>query len=226
MNDIITDISDFNQIIKRNIINVINTIEPFDDLINGKKSNIHLANSIIFLTKKRINTIDELNDFYYTTAITYPFVKEPIMMSRYSDGTFPIWYGSLDQETTIEETKHHMLSELQAIEGIQNLTSIKKRRVIYDIKCHALLIDLSKKRDSHPDLISNDYSFCHSIAKRIQSEGHAGILSPSARCVGTNINVFKQSVLSDPKPVIFLTYEYDHKNTKIDVVINTTSSKH
>lgn len=44
-----------------------------------------------------------------------------------------------------------------------------------------VLVDFTEKSKEHPELVAQDYSFTQQIGKRLSSEGHPGILAPSAR---------------------------------------------
>ncbi len=129
------------------------------------------------------------------------------MTSRFSDGTYPVWYGSLDNITTIYETTHHMIKTEMAIEGIENINMITRERVIYDVYCEGILIDLTRKKKYFPELISENHGATQKIGKRLSLQGYPGILSPSARNLkGVNANVFKQEILSRPRVNCTLTY--------------------
>ena len=80
-----------------------------------------------------------------------------------------------------------------------------------------VLIDLTGKEKRFPELVSNDYSLTHQIAERLQSEGHPGLLTLSARCKGTNLGAFPPSILSDPRHHCYLTYKCEKAKRSISV---------
>jgi len=143
--------------------------------------------------------------FHYSTAILYPFKPENWLRTRYSDGRHAAWYGSIDTETTLWETGYHALKAELAVEGVSPI--VYRERAVYQVRARGLLIDITDKAASHPDLISNDYGFCQSVGQRVHAEGHPGILSPSARHgSGTNLVAFRKSILQDPKLSFYLSY--------------------
>ena len=79
------------------------------------------------------------------------------------------------------------------------------------------MIDLSGKVKEHPEIVSNDYSFCHLIGKKIQNEGHPGILYASARTEGENLAAFNPKVLSTPKNSCYLTYIFSTENKTVRI---------
>ncbi|NLC71839.1 MAG: RES family NAD+ phosphorylase [Desulfuromonadaceae bacterium] len=144
--------------------------------------------------------------FYYSTAIEYPFKTCSFICLRYGDGAYGVWYGSLEQETTIFETAFHALMGL--LGDIHDLSGIvRQERAVYLVRCKALLIDLRGKKESHPALTGDDYSFCQQIGRRLHHEGHPGLLAPSARCDGNNMVIFEPKVLNRPRISHYLSYD-------------------
>ena len=139
------------------------------------------------------------------------------MASRYSDGRFPVWYGSLDSMTTIYETAYHMLRTELNIAGVNEI--IIRERALYKIHCKALLLDLSTKQHHYPQLITDDYTFTQQLGHRIAKEGHPGLLAPSARNKNKGINtvIFNPDVLSHPRLNHYLTYSLDPIKKSIEV---------
>lgn len=206
MKDIFSSIVDFNADVYRNIPALRRSIDFFDDIDDQKEDISNIANIVENLPKSDILPGMIAEDFHYSTSISYPFSTEPFMKTRYSDGTYGVWYGSIEMNTTIAETAYHMINRESQIEG-HNETTIIQERALYKVKCKAVLIDLSKKARHYPDLISNDYSLTQQIGKRLQLEGHPGLLAPSARCYGTNTVIFNQNVLYNPRNNCYLTYK-------------------
>lgn len=200
--------------LKRNIVSLRESEDLFDDLSESKEAR-DIARAFEAEAKKTVppNIIDR--SFHYTTAIEYPFANEPYLQSRYGTGEFPVWYGSLDLDTTIYETAYHMLKEENKVHDNDDI--IYRERAVYDVSCNAILIDLRNKVKDFPDLIANHYSFTQPIAKRIAQEGHPGILVPSARIKGDNAVVFKKSVLSNPNLMCYLCYTLIRNESKVIV---------
>lgn len=202
-------VRDLNQDILRNIVKILPPNQAFSDLIED--------NTDIIVAEKAIHSIhtDILDNqhFHYSAAIGFPFETDNFMASRFSDGTFPVWYGSLDNITTIYETTHHMIKTEMAIEGVENRDMITRERVIYDVRCEGILIDLTRKKKYFPELISENYRATQKIGKRLTQQGYPGLLSPSARNLnGINANIFKPEILNQPRVNCYLTYQlYPHE---------------
>jgi hypothetical protein len=195
---------DFNNDVFRNIVSLRESVDLFADLTDGDEFLSEVAVTAEMRVKADIPTGMIERGFHYSTAIAYPFEAEPCLSSRYGTGAFGVWYGSLELDTTIHETAYHMMREELRVEGLKG--PIVRERAVYLVHCRAVLIDLRGKEKRFPGLIAQDYSLTHEIGERMHTEGHPGLLAPSARCTGTNLVSFTPSILSDPRQNCFLTY--------------------
>jgi len=199
---------DFDGKAYRNIVSLRESEDLFDDLTSGDASMSAIAVAAEAKVKSRIPLGLVERGFHYTTSITYPFDHEPYLKTRYGNGSFGVWYGSLGLKTTIHETAYHMVKEESGIEG--NRDPIYRERAVYLVRCKALLIDLSGKEAEFPDLVGPDYGFTQQIGERLRGEGHPGLLSPSARHRGgVNLVAFSPAILSEPGLFCYLTYSCD-----------------
>ena len=199
---------DFDDKVYRNIVSLRESEDLFDDLTGGDPSLSAVAVESEARVKSHIPLGMVERGFHYTTSITYPFEHEPYLKTRYGDGSYGVWYGSLALRTTIHETAFHMVQEEAKIEG--NTGPIYRERAVYLVRCKALLIDLSGKGVEFPDLIGPDYVFTQQIGARLHREGHPGLLAPSARRrEGINLVALTPAILSDPALYCYLTYACD-----------------
>lgn len=154
----------------------------------------------------------------YSAAILNVFQRHTNFPSRYGDGSFPVWYGSLHAETTIWETVYHMIREELHRRGHHKV--IERNRTIFEVSCTAILIDLTDNSPYRSELIDpTSYDFTQQVGRRIRNEGHPGLLAPSARLQGgCNIVVFHPGVLSDPKIIRQLQYQLDPDTMRVDVL--------
>ncbi|MGC2165805.1 MAG: RES family NAD+ phosphorylase [Gallionella sp.] len=137
-------------------------------------------------------------------AIGFPFREWS--RSRYSDGSFGVWYGSDTLETTIYETSYHWRNKLLADAGFDEAGITIERRV-HLVRCDAALIDLRDMVTQHPMLVSpNDYTVTQQVGGRLHREGHPGLVTVSARYAGDVYAVFNPAVLSNPRSNCYLTY--------------------
>jgi hypothetical protein len=203
----------------RNITTLRESEDLFDDLTGGDEAASAIAAEAEMRVKDRPIRRDPKiiqRGFDYTrTIIDYPFKNEPYLFTRFGDGTYGVWYGSLELKTTVFETGFHMVKAEGAVEGLDEV--VVRERAVYRVKCSAILIDLRGKQSAFPKLAADTYGFTQKIGQRINREGHPGLLAPSARYNGTNIAVFNPDVLSDPRIHCYLTYFFDPQTLKIKV---------
>ncbi|MBI5141674.1 MAG: RES family NAD+ phosphorylase [Nitrospirae bacterium] len=199
----------------RNIVSLRKWIDPFDDLSDGDVNLNRIAAFAGNRVKSGISPETVQRDFFHSRAIGYPFEREPYLTSRFGNGLFGVWYGSLEMDTTIHETAFHMMMEELKVEGSNE--PIVRERAVYLVHSRALLIDLVGKEIDFPGLVADDYGFTHNIAERLHVEGWPGLLSRSARCGGINLAVFTPSILGNPRSDCFLTYTFDPKTRSVAV---------
>ncbi len=200
--------------VHRNIISSSPSINVFEDLDEGDPVLNQVAIQSEMGAKSEVPSGMIARAFHYSEAVERPFVKENWNQSRFSDGSFGVWYGSLEEETAICESAYHTIKFYQAFGMNKSQISY---RAMYQVLCQAVLLDFVGKEKSFPDLISNDYLFTQTIGKRLSREGHPGIITPSARCSGSNINIFHIAVLSQPKLNYNLNYHYDPSRDSIQI---------
>lgn len=209
---------DFNDDVYRNIVSLKISEDLFDDLVDTKE-NIKDYCSIAIDAEARVK-MDIPHGiigrgFHYYTAIGYPFETQPYLSTRFGNGLYGVWYGSLELKTTIYETVYHMLRTELAIENLKE--KIYRERAVYTVHTQAILIDLRGKERSFPNLIADDYADTHAIGEKIHKEGHAGLLVPSARITGSNIVVFNPNILSAPKLISYFNYILDPAKKTVKV---------
>ena len=150
----------------------------------------------------------------WNNAIGYPFKNW--MRSRFSDGSFGVWYGSDSLETTIHETVHHWCSGFLADAGFVR-PGIRVERAIYSVRCDAALVDLRPAIAGFPDLLDPaDYSLTQQVGARLHREGHPGLVSQSARCAGDTYAILNALVLNDPGRVCNLTYKTTEDGVEVE----------
>ncbi len=225
MDSLFNRIVDFDDTAFRNIVSLKESVDLFSDLSEGFPEVSETAVKIEMHVKRNLEPSSPAvisRSFHYSTAIGYPFEKEPFMFSRFSDGTYGVWYGSLEEETTLYETAYHMIVAETNIES--NSGVIIRERSMYTVHCSAILFDFRKKEKKYPKLIDkNSYDYTQTVGKRVATEGHPGIITPSSRCNGANIVIFNPRVLSNPKLQYYLSYELN-LDTKI-MTVNRNSVK-
>lgn len=209
-------VRDLDGLVMRNIVSLRKAEDLFDDLHQGDAALAEIATASEMAIKPNEPPTVVDRGFHYSTAILYPFQPENWLRTRYSDGRYPAWYGSLDAETTMWETGYHAMKTELAVEGVTE--NIYRERAVYQVHCRGLLIDITDKASAHPSIISNDYGYCQQIGERVHKEGHPGLLAPSARRRGgVNLVAFRKNILQEPRLSFYLTYLIDTRQQTIKV---------
>lgn len=203
-------LADVNADVFRNIVSIRVAQDLYDDL-SDDPADWQLAQLVESEAKpapyrSRTPVIHRpFEDATWFNAIGWPF--RHWQASRYSDGSFGVWYGGGSLETTIRETVHHWYHGLLGDAGFQNQVVVGERKV-YLVACQAGLLDLRPHGKRFPDLVhATDYAFAQSIGQRVHREGHPGLLAPSVRHRGGECHVIlNPAVLSQPRVTCFLSY--------------------
>lgn len=206
-------LADIHMDVARNIVSLLQSQDLFDDLSDDRAEWL-LAQKVEDEIKPppyRSHTpvIDRpFEDAAWFNAISWPF--KHWQTSRFSDGTYGVWYGSESVETTVHESAYHWYRGLLSDAGFERMPVVAERKV-YSVACHAALLDFRKSADAHPGLLhSSDYAFCQSVGSRIHREGHPGLLTQSVRRpTGENVAIFNPDVLSNPRHNCQLTYRLE-----------------
>lgn len=156
-------------------------------------------------------------DAEWFNAIEFPFKNW--QASRFSNGSFGVWYGSSAVETTIYETAYHWYRRLLSDAGFENEEVVIERK-IYNVYCQAALLDFRAATKTYPKLIDKtDYTLSQMVGSRLCHEGHPGLLAYSARRVdGEVYAVFNPQVLSKPRYQYALTYRLHGQSIQVEKV--------
>ncbi len=206
-------VTDIHKDLIRNIVSLSLSQNLFDDLTDNYADWV-LAQQVEAMAKPppyRSNApaIDRpFEDAEWFNAITWPF--KSWQASRYSDGSFGLWYGCGSVETTVYETVYHWYRGFLTDAGFETEPVIGERK-LYWVTCNAVLLDFRPVVHEYTDLTNKtDYTYPQSIGARIHREGHPGLLTCSVRHEGgENFVVFSPSVLSNPRHYCYLIYRLE-----------------
>jgi len=212
-------IADIHQELARNIVSIRESQDLFDDL-SDSHDDWRLAqvveDEVKPLTYRSRTPIIHrpFEDAEWFNAIGYPFRNW--QASRYSDGTFGIWYGADSIQTSVYETVHHWYNGFLSDAGFcQEGVSIERK--VYWVQCDAALLDLRPLVQDFPYLVhQHDHTFTQAIGARLHREGHPGLITKSARCNGESIAALNPTILSNPKHTCYLTYRLVGKQIEVE----------
>jgi len=221
-------VADVHQDVVRNIVSLRKSQDLFDDL-SDDPANWALAQKVEDEVKpppyRSHNPIIDrpFEDAQWFSAITWPF--KHWQSSRFSDGSYGVWYGSESVETTVYETAYHWYRGLLSDAGYEREAVMAERKV-YRVACHAALLDFRKAAHSadFADLLHPaDYAVTQAVGARIHREGHPGLLIQSVRRpAGENVAIFNPGVLSNPSQTCQLTYRLEGDRIVVEKDPGTT----
>lgn len=206
-------LADVHRDIVRNIVSLRQSQDLFDDLSDDPDA-WRLAQQVEDEVKppsyrSPTPVIDRpFEDAAWFNAIAWPF--RHWQASRFSDGSYGVWYGCASAQTTVYETVYHWYHGLLADAGFQNERVVAERK-LYSVACDAALLDFRARTAEHPQLLHrSDYRYAQAVGARIHREGHPGLIVPSVRHDGgENYVVFNPVVLSRPRLHSQLSYRLD-----------------
>ncbi len=135
--------------------------------------------------------------------------------TRFSDGSFPVFYSSLEAETAEAEVAYWFRKVFAG-------TSARKRTAYYQgFHCtfEGLEKDLRRKTMDWPELVhEKDYSFCNLLGAEAREKGIDGLIVPSARHEGSNVPIFARHAINGPELDGIVEITYSPQKDQISLV--------
>lgn len=176
-----------------------------EDTLEAEDSNEMIA----LVAKRLIATVEE-------RLCDAPFEVASPPISRYSDGTIPVFYGSLESKTAESEVKHRLLIRISVYPSALHTAYYVRFRCLFSGRVK----DLRGMENDWPGLMhDSDYEFCNSLGLVAKEAGLDGLLVPSVRCVGgTNLPVFSRTALDAPFKTEIIKFTYNPETDDIEAV--------
>lgn len=131
---------------------------------------------------------------------------------RFAGGS-PVLYTALEKDTCFAEIKHL----IRKIYGGAEANKITLWKTLFDVRFRGSTKDLTSQLGACPDLISEDYAFCNSLAVQAASEDLDGLVAPSARFAGgKNLPVFRKHAVLSIDATDCIPFTYDPTTDSID----------
>jgi hypothetical protein len=144
-----------------------------------------------------------------TTPIMAAFTHLSPNGSRFTDGSYGVYYAATELETAIAETKYHReeflaFTEEEPIEIDQRVYVATVTCDLHDLRgCQATYLEVL-----HP----TDYSAGQKLGGRLRADGSNGVIYDSVRAPGgTCVGVFRPRCLADCTQERHLTYRWNGK---------------
>jgi hypothetical protein len=198
----------------RNIVSITSSQDLFDDL-SSSPEDWALAQQVETQVKPapyRSTTPiihRPFEDAHWFNAIGWPF--KHWQKSRFSDGSFGVWYGCDCVETSVFETAYHWFYQFLRDAGFDKEPVVGERK-LYEVACDAALVDLRPWAAKATSGLAHktDYRHAQTVGTRLHREGHPGLVTQSVRhATGQNFVVLNPAVLSNPRYQCQLTYRLE-----------------
>ncbi len=133
--------------------------------------------------------------------------------SRFSDGTYGVYYAGDSLQTAIAETKFHRERFLDASKEAPCLLQMRE----YTTKVQQLLVDITQggfKKYLNPD--PSQYSVSQAFGRELKNAREWGLLYPSVRMKGNKcVAIFRPPALTIPVQGCHLDYIWDGKSISV-----------
>ena len=160
------------------------------------------------------NVTDNTQDLCDEVFRPKPQLQKAENGTRFSNGSFPVFYSSLDPETAKAEVGH-------SFRKYAGKPTTSRKAYYSRFSCHfdGSLKDLRPMHKDWPDLThDSDYSFCNELGTEAVASELDGLLTPSARRPnGTNLPVFRRRAVSNPVVHALVAITLDPSSGKIAV---------
>ena len=133
--------------------------------------------------------------------------------TRFSDGSFPVFYSALELATAEAEVQH-WFRVFAGTPGHPRTAYYQRLCCIFD----GLEKDLHPKHADWPELVhDHDYTFCNRLGAEAKRSELDGLVSPSARRHGgANMPIFRRQAIRNPQSQGLAAITYDASSPKAD----------
>ena len=130
-----------------------------------------------------------------------------VLPTRFSDGSYPVFYSSLDSATAEAEVGHWFMKTFSGRPQHRRTAYYQRFACSFE----GSEKDLRNKRSEWLELVhGDDYTFCNRIGAEAIQLGLDGLVAPSARrATGSNVPVFTRQAVSNPESQGVVTIAFD-----------------
>ena len=189
------------------LIRVANLPHFSEFLLEQGLDNESISEAVRFLDSRGIAIQPE--DLVDRVFKPKPRLAKTNYATRFSDGSFPVLYGSMEDSTAEAEVKHWFSKQISG--RPTRARTAWYRRFTY--RFNGNLKDLRPKQTEWPGLTrENDYQFCNRLGAEAIATNLDGLLAPSVRNEGgTNLPAFSRQSVSNFRESEFIAITYDPK---------------
>ncbi|OYW63149.1 MAG: hypothetical protein B7Y26_12980 [Hydrogenophilales bacterium 16-64-46] len=141
-----------------------------------------------------------------STCIMAAFTHPNPLGSRYSDGSYGVFYCARMRETAIAETRHHSTLFMQATQE----DPIRLQMRLYSVEARGQAVDLRTLAEADPRILApDDYRYTQSLGRALRAAGAQGIVYPSVRHAGgTCLAALRTAIVKNCQHAAYLEYHW------------------
>jgi RES domain-containing protein len=138
--------------------------------------------------------------------------------SRFSDGSYGVFYCARDRQTAIAETRYHQSRFMAATQEPPMRLSMR----LYTVAAHGRVVDLRAASRAEPRIVDPDnYSYAQGIGRTLRQQNAHGILYPSVRQPGGEaLAALRPTLLKNCLHAAYLEYRWNGQT--IDAVFEVS----
>jgi len=153
-----------------------------------------------------------------STCIMAAFTHLNPQGSRFSDGSYGVFYCARKRDTAIAETRYHAALFMAATDE----PPMRLQMRLYTVEANGKVADLREASRAEPRIVDpDDYGYAQGVGRQLRADGVHGILYPSVRHpAGVCLAAFRTGVLRNCLHAAYL--EYNWSGRAIDAVFEVT----
>lgn len=138
--------------------------------------------------------------------------------SRFSDGTYGVFYCARSRATAIAETRYHTGQFLQATAE----PPMRQQMRLYTVVAQGNVVDLRRDPEFDPAVLSpDDYLPGQALGRAVRAAGAPGIVYPSVRdSAGECLAAFRTMLLRDCHHAAYLEYNWNGRSVDMVFELN------
>ncbi|MFN3751505.1 MAG: RES family NAD+ phosphorylase [Thiobacillus sp.] len=153
-----------------------------------------------------------------STCIMAAFTHLNPQGSRFSDGSYGVFYCARQRDTAIAETRYHAARFMAATRE----PPMRLQMRLYSVNAQDRVADLRAASKTEPRIVDpDDYAYTQAIGRGLRSEGALGLVYPSVRHRdGQCLAAFRTALVKNCLHAAYLEYQWNGEG--IDAVFEVT----
>jgi hypothetical protein len=142
-----------------------------------------------------------------STCIMAAFTHLNPQGSRFSDGSYGVFYCARKRDTAIAETRYHAALFMAATDE----PPMRLQMRLYTVEANGKVADLREASRAEPRIVDpDDYGYAQGVGRQLRADGALGILYPSVRHpAGVCLAAFRTTLLKNCLHAAHLEYNWN-----------------